>query len=164
MFCKGATSKRSTSSQILGVDADSRDRIGQAIQNAKSRTMNLTSFHKQAALPIPASMDIPVSPANCCKTLLLEHLLQAGKSPRNRTCALALISQRVTYHGHVSRDESGGISETTSYRSTFQHRLGEHPPSVLPLLPIHGTLTHGAQLEVFLTFALRLHQRNMLFF
>jgi hypothetical protein len=76
----------------LDADADSRDRIGYAFKIQKSHTMNLTPFHKQAPLSIPVSGDIPASPVDCCKTFPSEHMLQTGKSPRNRACALALVS------------------------------------------------------------------------
>jgi hypothetical protein len=76
--------------------------------------MNLTSLHKQAPLLISVSMDIPVSPANCCKTFLSRHMLQTRKSPRKRAYALALVSQRATYHGYVPRDESGAFSKAIS--------------------------------------------------
>jgi hypothetical protein len=73
----GARNPETTSSQLSGVSAGARGRIGHAIENA----YNPTSFLKGTPLLILVNMDIPASRANRHKTLLSEHIVSGEVTP-----------------------------------------------------------------------------------
>ena len=140
--------------RIQGVDADSRGTIGYAFETPPARPTNPTHLLSWSpCFPTPVTMDILVSPTKLVpRHIERNYMFPDGIQPRNRTRALALASQRVTYHGCVSSDESRAVQKSHISIPTSQNRLGERPPvSVVPLLPTHRCFSpiRGATREYF---------------